>query len=133
MPYHVSFIFKTFTDIFPCSNSSPMKIGIRYSAFSEFSGTSFSKNSLKPCSRTSKNSGVNPHIFMETKEFTSTTTPSASAPFAVFTISLVSTTSVRFPFSSILQIPRVTPPLSDSVFFNTKPAIQDLPPFTRYS
>ena len=28
---------------------------------------------------------------------------------------------------------RVTPPLSDNVFFSTKPAIQDLPPFTRYS
>ena len=51
----------------------------------------------------------------------------------VFTIFLVSTTSVRLFCSSILQMPRVTPPLSDSVFFSTKPAIQDLPPFTRYS
>ena len=33
--------------------------------------------------------------------------------------------------SSILQIPRVTPPLSDRMFFRMKPAIQDLPPFTR--
>lgn len=33
----------------------------------------------------------------------------------------------------ILQMPRVTPPLSDSVFFSTKPAMQDLPPFTKYS
>ena len=61
------------------------------------------------------------------------TTPSASAPAAVFTMFLVSTTSVKFPFSSILQIPRVTPPLSDRVFFRTKPAMQDLPPFTKYS
>ena len=34
-------------------------------------------------------------IFIETREFTSTATPSASAPVAVFTIFLVSTTSVR--------------------------------------
>ena len=133
MPYHVSLVFRTFTDIFPCSSRSPMKIGIRYSAFSGFSGTSFLKNSLKPCSRISKNSGVNPHILMETREFTSTATPSVSAPVAVFTIFLVSITSVRLFCSSILQMPRVTPPLSDKVFFNTKPAIQDLPPFTRYS
>ena len=64
--------------------------------------------------------------------FTSTATPSASTPFTVFTMFLVSTTSVRFPFSSILQIPRITPPLSESVFFSTKPAMQDLPPCTRY-
>ena len=30
------------------------------------------------------------------------------------------------PFSSILQIPRVTPPLSDRVFFSTKPAINHM-------
>ena len=133
MPYQVSLVFRTFTDIFPCSNNSPMKIGIRYSAFNGLPGTSFSKNSLKPFSSTSRKSGVKPHIFMETREFTSTTTPSAYAPAAIFTMFLVSTTSVRFPFSSILQIPRVTPPLSDRVFFSTKPAMQDLPPFTRYS
>ena len=31
--YQVSLVFMTFTDIFPCSSSSPIKIGIRYSAF----------------------------------------------------------------------------------------------------
>ena len=49
-PYHVSLVFSTFTDIFPCSNSSPMKIGIRYSAFRVLPGTSFWKNSLNPSS-----------------------------------------------------------------------------------
>ena len=43
--------------------------------------------------------------------------PSASSPFAVFTMFLVSTTSVRLFSWSILQMPRVTPPLSDRVFF----------------
>ena len=38
-------------------------MGIRYSAFRGFPGTSFSKNSLKPSSNTSKNSGVNPHLY----------------------------------------------------------------------
>ena len=133
MPYQVSLVFRTFTDILSCSSSSPIKIGIRYSAFSGLPSTSFSKNSLNPSSSTSRKSGVKPHIFMDTREFTSTATPSASAPSAVFTMFLVSTTSVKFPFSSILQMPRVTPPLSDSVFFSTKPAMQDLPPFTRYS
>ena len=118
MPYQVSLVFRTFTDIFPCSSNSPMKIGIRYSAFKGLPGTSFSKNSLKPSSRTSRKSGVNPHIFMDTREFTSTATPSVSAPVAVFTIFFVSTTSVRLFCSSILQTSRVTPPLSDSVFFS---------------
>ena len=36
MPYQVSLVFRTFTDILPSLNSSPMKIGIRYSAFSGF-------------------------------------------------------------------------------------------------
>ena len=72
----------------------------------------FLENSLKPSSSTFRKSGVKPHIFMETREFTSTTTLSASAPAAVFTMFLVSTISVKFPFSSILQIPRVTPPFS---------------------
>ncbi len=43
--------------------------------------------------------------------------PSASSPFAVFTMFLVSTTSVRLFSWSISQMPRVTPPLSDRVFF----------------
>ena len=133
MPYQVSLVFRTLTDIFPCSSNSPMKMGTRYSAFSGLPGTSFSKNSLKPSSSTSRNSGVNHHMFMENREFTSTATPSASAPVTVFTMFFVSTTSVRLFYSSILQMPRVTPPLSDRVFFSTKPAIQDLPPFTRYS
>lgn len=98
MPYQVSLVFRTFTNILSSLSSSPMKIGIRYSAFSGFSGTSFSKNSLKPCSRTSRKSGVNPHMFIDTREFTSTATPSVSAPVAVFTMFLVSTTSVKFPF-----------------------------------
>ena len=131
MPYQVSLVFRTFTDILPCSSSSPMKIGIRYSAFRGLLDTSFSKNSLNPSSRTSRKSGVNPHIFIETREFTSITFPSTSAPAAVFTIFLVSTPSVKLFSASILQMPRVTPPLSDSVFFSTKPAIQDLPPFTK--
>lgn len=33
IPYHVSLVFRTFTDILPLFSSSPMKIGIRYSAF----------------------------------------------------------------------------------------------------
>ena len=69
IPYQVSLVFNTFTDILLCSSSSPMKIGIKYSAFRGLPGTSFSKNSLKPSSNTSKNSGVNPHMFMETREF----------------------------------------------------------------
>jgi len=68
----------------------PMKMGIRYSAFNGLLGTSFSKNSLKPISSTSRKSGVKQYIFMDTREFTSTTTPSASAAVAVFTILLVS-------------------------------------------
>ena len=98
-----------------------------------FCGTSFSKNSLKPASSTSWKSGVSPHIFMETSESVSIETPSVSAPFSVFTIFFVYTTSVRLLCPSILQTPRVTPPLSDKVFFKTKPAMQDFPPFTRYS
>ena len=40
-PYQVSLVFNTLTDIFPCSSNSPMKIGIRYSAFRGLPGTSF--------------------------------------------------------------------------------------------
>lgn len=61
----------------------------------------------------------------------STTTPSASSPFVVLIIFFVYTTSIKFPFSSTLQIPRVTPLLS-IVFFSTKQDMQDLLPFTRY-
>lgn len=39
MPYQVSLVFRTFTDILPCSSSSPMKIGIRYSALSGLPGS----------------------------------------------------------------------------------------------
>ena len=60
MPYQVSLLRNTFTDILPSSSSSPMKVGIKYSAFSGFFVTSFSKNSLKPSSSTSKKSGVSP-------------------------------------------------------------------------
>ena len=100
MPYHVSLVFRTFTSIFPCFNSSSVKIRIRYSAFKGLPGTSFSRNSLKPSSSTFRKSRVNPHIFIETREFISTITPSASAPVAVFTMFLVATTSVRLFCSS---------------------------------
>ena len=53
-----------------------MKIGIRNSAFSGLPSTSFSKNSLNPSSSTSRKSGVNPHIFMETREFFKKEVPS---------------------------------------------------------
>ena len=48
-------------------------------------------------------------------------------------IFFVSIISVRLLSLSILQIPRVTLPLSDNVFFNTKPAIHDLPPLIKNS
>ena len=61
-----------------------------------FCGTSFSKNSLKPASSTSRKSGVSPHIFMETSESVSIETPSVSAPFSVFTIFFISTTCTPY-------------------------------------
>ena len=133
MPYQVSLLRNTLTDILFSANSLPIKVGIRYSAFIGSTGTSSLKNSTKPVSKVSRNAGVNPHIFIETNDSISNAVPFDSAPSVVLIIFLVSTTSVRLFCSSILQIPRVTPPLSDKVFFNTKPAIHDCPPFTKYS
>lgn len=92
------------------------------------SGASPLRNSANPFSRTSIKSGVSPHIFMDTRSFTSSscTLPSAfldSAPVAVLNISCVSVTPVSCPFS-IWQIPLVTLPLSLNVFPSLKPAMQ---------
>ena len=72
-----------------------MNVGIRNSALSGSVGTSVSKNSTNPSSNKSKNSGVNTHMFMDTRDSVSMAVPSAAAPSTVLTIFLVSTTSVR--------------------------------------
>lgn len=77
IPYQVSLLRNTLTDILFSANNSPIKVGIIYSAFIGSAGTSFLKESTNPTSKVSKNAGVNPHIFIDTREFTSTATPSA--------------------------------------------------------
>ena len=128
MPYQVSLVFRIFIDILPCSSNSPIKIVIKHFAFSGLLGISSSKNSLKPSPSTSKNSGVPPHIHRKPGN-SHRQSPSASAPVTVFTIFLVSTTSVRLFCSSILQMPRVTPSLSDRVFFSIHLHLTPLIPF----
>ena len=121
--------FQNFTDILPCSNNSPIKMGIRYSAFRGIARDFFLKELFEPLPVHPENQ-VSVLTFMDTREFT-TATLSASAPNSVLTMFLVSTTSVRLFCSSILQIPRVTPPLSDRCSSVQIPPYQDLPPFTR--
>ena len=95
IPYQVSFVRRTLTVIFFSSRSSPINVGIRNSALSGSLGTSVSKNYANPASNISRNSGVSPHMFMDTRDSVSMAMPSVSAPSTVLTIFLVSTTSVK--------------------------------------
>ena len=48
IPYQVSLLRNTLTDILFSANNSPIKVGIRYSAFIGSAGTSFLKKSTNP-------------------------------------------------------------------------------------
>ena len=58
-------------------------------------GAAFSKNSTKPDSSSSTNSGVSAHMFIETRLSMSMLLPPAAAPSAVFSMPPVSSTPVR--------------------------------------
>ena len=73
------------------------------------------------------------YAFQDINDIPGTLPEGRTKPWGTGQAVLAAKDVIKTPFSSILQIPRVTPPLSDRVFFSTKPAIQDLPPFTRYS
>ena len=83
----------------------------------------FSKNSTKPSFKVFTNSGVNPQKFIDTFTLGSISLSPTRAPVEVFSIFLVSSTSVKYPSSLTAQIPLVTPPLSLKVFFKINPAI----------
>ena len=101
-------------------------VGSRYSPF-RLPASCLSRNSANPLSKIPKNSGVSPHIFIETgvSALMISSFPSAktAAPVSVFTILEVSTILVSIWFSSTLQTPRVTPPFSLNVFLRTKPTM----------